>query len=93
MIEGYKDKTCFGVCTLAYVNERGEVTIFSGKTKGTLVKPTKKEEKIGWDSCFKPDGSSIPYSQMPIEEKNRISERMKSVYKFKQFYDKNVLNK
>lgn len=93
MVKDYEDKSVSGVSIIAYVNEQGEVTLFTGEAHGTIVKPTEKPEMLkGWDSCFKPDGYKTTYSLMADEEKNRISERMKSVYKLKKFLDKNVLN-
>lgn len=90
MLKGFEDKTAMAVCTVAYVNEHGEVNIFSGETDGTIVEPT-TIETFGWDSCFKPDGYEITYAEMPKEEKNLISHRMKAMYKLKEFLDHKVI--
>ncbi|KAL5237059.1 hypothetical protein ACI65C_004469 [Semiaphis heraclei] len=90
MLKGFEDKTAMAVCTVAYVNEQGEVNIFSGETNGTIIEPT-AIETFGWDSCFKPDGYEITYAEMPKEEKNLISHRMKAMYKLKEFLDHNVI--
>lgn len=79
------------VCTVAYVNERGEVNVFSGETDGTIVKPV-VAETFGWDSCFMPNGYDITYAQMSKEEKNRISHRMKAMLKLKEFLENSVIN-
>ncbi|VVC42353.1 Hypothetical protein CINCED_3A005848 [Cinara cedri] len=55
MLQGFNDKSATAVCTIAYVNQDGKVTIFSGETSGTIVNPT-TEETFGWDSCFQPTG-------------------------------------
>lgn len=91
MLKGFEDKTAMAVCTVAYVNEQGRVNIFNGKTNGTIVEPT-IPEVFGWDSCFKPDGYDITYGQMPKEEKNLISHRLKALFQLKEFLDKDVLN-
>lgn len=91
MLKGFEDKTAMAVCTVAYVNEHGQVNIFSGNTNGTIVEPT-VPETFGWDSCFKPAGYDITYGQMPKEEKNLISHRLKAFFQLKEFLDKDVLN-
>lgn len=89
MLKGFEDKSAKAVCTFAYVNERGEVNIFNGETDGTIVSPT-VAETFGWDSCFKPDGYEVTYAQMPKEQKNLISHRMKAMLKLKEFLDQNI---
>lgn len=91
MLKGFEDKTAIAVCTVAYVNEQGQVKIFSGKTTGSVVEPT-VEETFGWDSCFMPDGYNVTYAQMPKEEKNLISHRMKAMYLLKEFLDTEISN-
>lgn len=90
MLKGFDDKTAMAVCTIAYVNELGEVSVFSGETNGTIVEPT-VAETFGWDSCFMPHGYEITYAQMPKKEKNLISHRLKAMSKLKEFLDQNVV--
>lgn len=92
MLEGFADKSAMAVCTVAYVNERGEVTLFKGETDGTIVAPT-AVETFGWDSCFKPNGYDITYAEMPKEEKNLISHRKKAMLMLKNFLDQNVIDR
>lgn len=93
MLKGFADKTAMAVCTVAYVNEQGQVNIFSGETNGTIVEPTVDDDSgWGWDTCFKPDGYNVTYAQMSKEEKNLMSYRMKAMFKLKQFLDKNITN-
>lgn len=91
MLKGFEDKTAIAVCTVAYVNEHGQVNIFDGRTNGTIVEPT-VPEVFGWDNCFKPDGYKITYAEMPKEEKNLISHRLKALFKLKEFLDKDLSN-
>lgn len=91
MLKGFEDKSAKAVCTFAYVNETGEVNIFNGETDGTIVLPT-VAETFGWDSCFKPDGYEVTYAQMPKEQKNLISHRVKAMLKLKEFLDQNILS-
>lgn len=92
MLKGFDDKTAKAVCTIAYINEQGIVNIFNGETNGMIVEPT-VDETFGWDSCFKPNGCEVTYAQMPNDEKNLISHRMKAMLKLKEFLDQNVINK
>lgn len=90
LVKGYEDKTAKGVCTIGYVNEQGKVHVFSGEANGKIVEP-KTKTGFGWDMCFQPDGYNVTFSQMPEKEKNRISHRMKAMYKLKKFLDENFL--
>lgn len=92
MLKGFEDKSAMAVCTVAYVNELGEVNVFSGETDGMIVEPT-AVETFGWDSCFMPKGYKITYAEMPKAEKNLISHRKKAMFKLKEFLDYNVCNK
>lgn len=89
MLKGFEDKSAVAVCTFAYVNELGEVNIFSGETDGTIVLPT-VAETFGWDSCFKPDGHEMTFAEMSKEQKNLISHRMKAMIKLKDYFDQNI---
>lgn len=91
MLQGFEDKTAIAITTVAYIDEQGEVNIFSGETDGTIVEPT-SIETFGWDSCFKPNGYDITYAEMTKEKKNLISHRMKAMLKLKEFLDQKVKN-
>ncbi len=68
----------------AYIH--GETYFFIGQTKGTIVSP--KSTSFGWDGIFQPEGFTKRYSELSVEEKNAISQRMKAVEKFKEFLEK-----
>ncbi|XP_050529341.1 inosine triphosphate pyrophosphatase [Daktulosphaira vitifoliae] len=91
MLNGFEDKTAVAVCTVAYVNEQGEINIFRGETDGTIVEPT-AIETFGWDSCFQPNGYSVTFAEMTKEEKNKISHRKKAMSQLKEFLDQHVVN-
>jgi inosine/xanthosine triphosphate pyrophosphatase family protein len=50
------------------------VILFTGKAQGVIVPPN-GEGGFGWDACFVPDGHTMPFGAMPVEEKNLISHR------------------
>lgn len=86
MLKGFDDKSATAVCTIAYADEQGAVTIFTGETAGTIVNPT-TEETFGWDSCFQPSGYGVTYAHMTKDEKNVISHRIKAMQKLKGHFD------
>lgn len=93
MLKGFEDKTATAVCTVAYVDEWGQVNMFIGEASGTIVEPPADDNfGWGWDTCFKPDGYDMTYAQMSKEEKNLTSYRMKAMFKLKEFLDKNCIN-
>ncbi|XP_050425587.1 inosine triphosphate pyrophosphatase isoform X3 [Adelges cooleyi] len=90
MLHGFQDKSAMAVCTVAYVNELGEIELFKGETEGSIVEP-KTEETFGWDSCFQPEGYNVTFAEMPKSEKNRISHRKKAMFQLMEFLDKNII--
>ena len=59
--------------------------IFEGKIAGTISKTPRSGSGFGFDYIFIPDGSKKAYSQIPIEEKNKISMRVKALNKFAKY--------
>ena len=66
------------VCTIGYAHE-DKIEFFTGTMDGTIVAPRESERVFGWDRIFLPDGDTRTYSQMSIEEKDRISHRAKAL--------------
>lgn len=59
-------------------NKKGGSHIFVGRTQGEIVEP-KGNLGFGWDPIFKPKDSEKTFGEMTIEEKDKISHRMKGV--------------
>lgn len=57
----------------------GKETQFEGIVKGSLREEKSGEEGFGYDPIFQPEGYSVTFSEMSIEEKNVISHRGKAV--------------
>lgn len=75
LLDGYEDKTAYARCILGFKKgPSAEVVLFTGKAHGVIVEP-KGEGGFGWDACFVPDGHTMPFGAMPVEEKNMISHR------------------
>lgn len=65
------------VCTIAHIDNNGELHIFEGTCEGTITDELEADYLPGLpiSACFKPDGCDYVYSGMPISEKNRVSHR------------------
>ncbi len=70
-------KTIIGLCY------NDEFYFFEGVTKGNIV--SAKKTDFGWDGIFMPKGSTLRYSQMTVDEKNKISHRYKAIRKLQEF--------
>jgi inosine triphosphate pyrophosphatase len=86
MLDGWpEDKSGYALCTFAYCAGPGATPlVFQGRTDGTIVKP-QGPLTFGWDPIFMPEGYQLTFSQMPKEEKNKISHRGRSLAKLKEF--------
>ena len=57
----------------------GEETLFEGIAKGEITGKKSGQEGFGYDPIFQPEGFDITFSEMSMEEKNKISHRGKAV--------------
>lgn len=63
----------------------GEVNCFEGIVDGTITKEKSGKEGFGYDPIFKPNGYNITFSEMELDEKNKISHRGIAVRKLVDF--------
>lgn len=80
----FKKYKAFAVCTLCYVDRKGNTKIFTGKVKGKIVNSRNKSNK-SWDYVFMPDGKDKTFAEMPSYEKNLISHRGLAIKKLKRY--------
>ncbi len=59
----------------------GEEMFFEGVVEGRLLREKKGDAGFGYDPIFLPEGSSLTFAQMSMEEKNRISHRSRAIMK------------
>jgi inosine triphosphate pyrophosphatase len=80
ILAAYEDKSATAVCTLAFCPApHADPVLFTGTCRGTIVAPV-EGRGFGWDSIFVPDDESeVPFSQMTLESKCRLSHRGKAV--------------
>ena len=83
MLSPFADKSAEVVCVVAYCEPKKEPILFEGRVKGTITSPV--PGRFDFDTIFTPDGCSLPFSKMPVEEKNTISHRAKALNKLKKF--------
>ncbi len=67
--------------------------LFEGVCKGTITEDQTGSGGFGYDSIFKPHGSSKTFAQMTVAEKNEFSHRKKAVDKLVVFLTTLALNK
>ncbi|PCJ01399.1 MAG: non-canonical purine NTP pyrophosphatase [Flavobacteriales bacterium] len=63
----------------------GKETLLEGVAKGEITTKKSGLEGFGYDPIFKPEGYNITFSEMSMEEKNKISHRGKAVKKLVTF--------
>lgn len=74
LVKNEDNKRAFAVCTVCYVDTKGEYHIYSGSVSGEIVAP-RGSSCFGWDCLFVPDGCSKTFGEMDQLEKNRVSHR------------------
>jgi inosine triphosphate pyrophosphatase len=82
----YKDTSAVAICSIGYCEPGKEPLVFQGKVKGKIVSP-RGDTRFQWDQIFIPEGLDITFSQMSIEEKNKISHRKKAFEAFRAWLD------
>ena len=63
----------------------GKTTLFEGVAKGGITTSKSGTEGFGYDPIFKPEGYEITFSEMSLEEKNKISHRAKAIRKLAEY--------
>ena len=73
---------------VGYARNLEDIHYFEGVIQGNVVHPsTESQNGFGWDVCFQPEGYNITFSQMPREEKNKISMRSVAFGKLKDYLE------
>ena len=89
LVKKYPDHSAAAKCTIGYCNSAIEPNVFEmfeTEAAGKIVELKEgKGHKFGFDRIFMPEGHDRRFSEMEIEEKNRISHRGKAAEKLKKF--------
>ena len=78
-------KSCFK-SVIAFVDINKEIKTFVGQVDGTVSEEARGSEGFGFDPIFVPN--EIPgktFSEIPLEQKNKISHRSRSLKKFMEY--------
>jgi XTP/dITP diphosphohydrolase len=59
-----------------------DLMFFEGIVKGTITSEKRGSNGFGYDPIFMPDGYSVTFAQMNMDEKNKLSHRANAVLKF-----------
>jgi len=84
IIKGYRNRNAIAQTTLAFIDSKRKVHIFTGLVKGEVSKEP-KGKGFGWDPIFIPKGDDRTFGQMSLEEKNVFSMRKKAFTKFEKW--------
>jgi non-canonical purine NTP pyrophosphatase (RdgB/HAM1 family) len=88
-----KDASAEAVCALSYCDSSGKIRTFRGSVKGrisdTVRRGSHEFSDFGWDPIFIPDGHKMTFSEMGVEEKNKVSHRMKAFGKLAEWLKEN----
>ncbi|MEO9532806.1 MAG: non-canonical purine NTP diphosphatase [Crocinitomicaceae bacterium] len=71
--------------TVISLRLNGESHMFEGSVKGVIREEKSGTAGFGYDPIFEPEGYNITFSEMSLEEKNKISHRGKAVRKLIDF--------
>lgn len=71
----------------------GEMHQFEGLVEGKITTERHGEKGFGYDPVFQPEGYSVTFAQLSVEEKNQISHRGKAAKKMVDFFKTQLMVK
>ena len=63
----------------------GKETLIEGIVNGSILKERKGKKGFGYDPVFQPEGYSLSFAEMDLNEKNKISHRGQAIAKLTSF--------
>ena len=79
-----KDKKAYFICTIAYIDEKGNTQVFDGKTYGHILEEEKGNKDFCFDCIFYSDDLGKTFGEASEDEKNSVSHRSRAIEKLKQ---------
>ena len=76
--------------TIISLIQNGKEYLFEGICEGKIIKDKRGTYGFGYDPVFVPNGSSLTFAEMDMDEKNKFSHRKKAVEKlliFLKYYE------
>ncbi len=80
-LKGKENRKAYFKTVIAFINDKEE-ELFEGIIHGRIIESEKGKDGFGYDPIFIPEGYVQTFSEMPKEEKNRISHRALAMAKF-----------
>lgn len=80
-----KDNRTARFRTVISLHLDGEQHFFEGSIEGKIIDDLRGENGFGYDPIFIPEGYSVTFAEMNLEEKNKISHRAIAVRKLADF--------
>jgi len=68
----------------------GKEYLFEGIVTGSIINEKRGRKGFGYDPVFIPDGKSLTFAEMKLDEKNSISHRARAFKKLKDFLIQNL---
>ena len=85
LMKGIEDRSAYFKTAVCYV-DRGVVQLFEGTSDGSIAEAVHGGRAFGFDPIFMPDGYDKAFSELSVEEKNRISHRAMAFRKFAEYF-------
>ncbi len=83
-LDGHTDRSA-RFRTVICLIYKGKEYFFEGEVKGELLTERTGTEGFGYDPIFRPEGYTVTFAQMTMDEKNAISHRGRAVEKLADF--------
>lgn len=93
IMAGEKNRSARFESCIAYMEPKKAPVFFKGVCKGKISDKPKGRDGFGYDPIFIPTGSGRTFAEIPIEEKNKISHRGKSLKQLVKYLKRNQPNK
>ena len=79
VMDGVDDRQARFRTVVALIDADGTAHTFEGRCEGTITTTPRCDVCFGYDPLFRPDGSDQTFAEMPAEDKNEISHRLKAL--------------
>lgn len=84
-LKGVGDRGARFRTVVAFVDEGGSIHYFEGICPGEIIREERGTGGFGYDSLFVPAGQDRTFAELPLEEKNEISHRGRSLRQFAEY--------
>jgi len=89
-LQGIENRSAAFKTVIALVGLTDKPLLFEGIVKGSITNDKQGAKGFGYDPVFMPEGYSITFAQMSLDEKNKLSHRSKAVKKFAEWLGNRV---